>query len=797
MKRLRFIPIVCAALIPFSAVASAQPQNEPSAPSSAPTPPKLLESVAPVYPEARRASAESASVGLVLTIDETGHVSDAVVSESAGEEFDQAALDAARKTVFEPAMRDGKPVAARIPFRFEFKLEAPEPTPAPAPAPAAPKEQKPAPAPAAAAELEELDIAVEGERPPREPTKRTLEAEEIRKIPGTNGDALRSIGNMPGVARPPGMDGLLLVRGSSPRDSQIFIDGTNVPIVYHFGGLSSVVPSEILERIDFYPGNFGPQYGRATGGIVDVAIRSPRKDRLGGLLQVDTVDGRILAEGPLSDSTRFMLGGRRSWLDVWLGPALESGGVGVTTAPRYYDYQAMLEHDVSSDTSVRLFAFGSDDRMVLTLKSPDSADPALGGDALSHLAFWRVQGRVDTRPTNDVRWTTTLSVGNDQEQTELGDMMIHTDAFNLQARSDVRMKLSPEFTAVAGIDVQRDHYDVTINMPPVNFDDFDTSGPLFGRTMTRLHADDAVTRPAAYAMLEVSPFPALKLFPGVRADFNQDTGDWTADPRLGVRYDVHAGYPRTTLKGGVGLFHKPPEPYESVEPFGTPGVGSESATHYSLGFEQEFSRPLELSVEGFYKDLNDLVVAVPAADTTQNGFEYDNVGSGRTYGAEMLLRYKPVDRFFGWVAYTLSRSERQNGEDQPTYRYDFDQTHILTALGSYKLGRGWELGARFRYVTGRPYTPKLGGVMDYDAGVYSPIESPARNSRRLEAFHALDVRVEKTWKFQDWSLSGYVDVQNVYNQKNVEALSDNFNYSQTTPTYGLPILPIIGIRGEL
>jgi hypothetical protein len=251
------------------------------------------------------------------------------------------------------------------------------------------------------------------------------------------------------------------------------------------------------------------------------------------------------------------------------------------------------------------------------------------------------------------------------------------------------------------------------------------------------------------------------------------------------------------LKGGVGLFHKPPEPYESVEPFGTPGVRSESATHYSLGFEQEFSRPLELSVEGFYKDLNDLVVAVPAADSSQSGFFYDNVRSGRTYGAEILLRHKPIDRFFGWVAYTLSRSEREDGQGEAMYRYDFDQTHILTALGSYELGRGWELGARFRYVTGSPYTPKLGGVVDYDAGVYSPIESPARNSRRLAAFHALDVRVEKTWKFQDWSLSTYLDVQNVYNQRNVEALGDNFNYSQTTPTYGLPILPIIGVRGEL
>jgi len=114
-----------------------------------------------------------------------------------------------------------------------------------------------------------LDLEVQGEKPPREPTKRVLAAEEISRIPGTNGDALRAIGNMPGVARPPGGDGMLIVRGSSPNDTQVFVDGTNIPMVYHFGGLSSVIPSEMLEKLDFYPGNFGPQYGRAMGGVVD------------------------------------------------------------------------------------------------------------------------------------------------------------------------------------------------------------------------------------------------------------------------------------------------------------------------------------------------------------------------------------------------------------------------------------------------------------------------------------------------------------------------------------------------
>ncbi|HET9930084.1 MAG TPA: TonB-dependent receptor, partial [Polyangiaceae bacterium] len=215
------------------------------------------------------------------------------------------------------------------------------------------------------------------------------------------------------------------------------------------------------------------------------------------------------------------------------------------------------------------------------------------------------------------------------------------------------------------------------------------------------------------------------------------------------------------------------------------------------GIEHEFLPPLELSVEGFYKDLRNLVVSNPAADQSAAGQTYTNVGTGRSYGAEVLLRYKPTGRFFGWLAYTLSRAERKDGPADDKHLFEYDQTHILTAIASYKLGRGWQIGSRFRYVSGKPYTPNLGGVMDYDAGVYSPIASPNEYSKRLPSFHQLDVRVDKTWKFSHWSLAAYLDVQNVYAHKNIEGRADNYDYSKTTPIYGLPILPVVGLRGEL
>ncbi|HVZ31881.1 MAG TPA: TonB family protein [Polyangiaceae bacterium] len=752
----------------------------------------------PKYPEALRASGQSASVGLVLKLDASGNVSSAEVAESAGAEFDAAALDAAHSLRFEPARLGDRAVPAKIPFRFDFRVApaAAEPaanadTPGLTAAP-------PAIAPSTATEASStLQVAVEGDRPPREPTREVISGPEITKLPGTNGDALRSVQNLPGVARPPAFDGQLVIRGSSPRDSQVFVDGSNVPLIYHFGGLSSVVPSEVLERIDFYPGNFGPEYGRASGGVIDVGVRSPKSDAIGGLLQFDTVDGRLLIEGPITPSTRFLLAGRRSWVDAWLGPALEASGAQVSTAPVYYDYQAMIEHDVSPDTTLRLFAFGSDDRLKLLLTSPDASDPSNGGEQLLHTGFWRVQGRMDTRLSPQTRWRTTLAVGNDTEQFASGDINYRTGIYSLDLRSDLRTRVLDWLAVTVGVDVQTRNYDVSWRVPPIDIDTGQTSGPLFGRPPTELKANGNVFRPGAYAQLELTPLPGLTLLPGVRADYTHDIRGYSVDPRLGVRYDVKPGEYRTTLEGGVGIFHKPPEPYESVPPFGDPNVQSERAVHYSLGFEQVLARPVELSVQGFYKQLSHLIESTPSLGDSPSGIAYRNTGSGRTYGAELLLRYEPTGRFFGWVAYTLSRSERKAQAGEPFQLYSADQTHVLTALGSYQLGRGWQLGARFRYVTGSPYTPVLGGVMDYDAGAYAPLDSPAQSSARLPSFQQLDLRVDKTWQFASWKFSAYLDVQNVYNRKNTEDISYNYDYSQSKPLPGLPLLPVLGLRGEL
>ncbi|HEX6764359.1 MAG TPA: TonB family protein, partial [Polyangiaceae bacterium] len=144
------------------------------------------------------------------------------------------------------------------------------------------------------------EVTVRGKRPSREVTRRTVTRRELSRIPGTSGDALRAIQNLPGVARPPALSGMLVVRGNGDQSTPVFVDGMWISNVYHFGGISSVIPTELLDEINFYPGNFSVKYGRALAGVVEAHLRETRDDgRYHGLAQVDLIDARAMLEGPV------------------------------------------------------------------------------------------------------------------------------------------------------------------------------------------------------------------------------------------------------------------------------------------------------------------------------------------------------------------------------------------------------------------------------------------------------------------------------------------------------------------
>ena len=678
-----------------------------------------------------------------------------------------------------------------------------------------------------------IDVQVRGAKPPREVTKRTVTQREISRIPGTNGDALRSLQNLPGVARPPAILGLLIVRGSGPQDTQTFIDGTPVPLIYHFGGLSSVVPTEILEKIDFYPGNFSAQYGRVMGGIVDVGIRSPRDDgELHGLVQADLIDARFLVEKTFTIGKfplKLMAAGRRSYIDAWLGPVLSSAGGGVTQAPVYYDYQLVAETNPTPNSSLRASFFGSDDALEFLLSDPSPGEPGISGRLGFHTGFQRAQIKYENQYSANDSLSTVVAYGHDQLDFGLGPLFFNLDVDTITGRLEYSHRFSDAVRFNTGFDIYRAFYSVGFRLPLGPAPGQPPNQPFSTQQFRSLTQEGDLVYPAAYIELEVTPMKSLKLIPGLRVDYYSLNDSVDISPRIAGRFDVVPGFPRTTIKGGAGLFTQPPQFNEITAPLGDPSLVSNRATQYSLGVEQELTKQVEVSVEGYYKQLDGLVRTGLGASSDLRS--YANDGTGTVFGAETLLKYKPDDRFFGWLAYTLSRSTRVDGPGAEERLANFDQTHILTVLGSYKLGWGLEFGARFRLVSGSLTTPtvcnsssnqqrislqpgtagsppsisyvpvcdpnRINALLHAPSGAYTQIPFGTTASERLPMFHQLDLRLDKRWQFKSWALSGYLDVQNVYNNANTEGLQYNYNFTARQNVGGLPILPSLGLRGEM
>ena len=797
---------------------------------------------------------QAVTVSLFVAIDSSGAVSKAEVESPAGHGFDEAAVSAAMDLKFDPAKRDGVPVAARIRFTYTFtpppatlsgtvralasdrpiegaivtvrdamaserstvtgtdgswRIEKLPPgayhvTIAAAGMQAHEVDQtlKPAQeeraidrleattaapmqgAPDASNEVEQVEV--HGKRPPREVTEFTLDQSEINRIPGTSGDALHSLENLPGVARPPALSGLLIVRGSAPEDSQYFVDGTPIPIVYHFGGLFSVLPTEAIDRIDFFPGNFSTEYGRAMGGIVDVGLAEPKGDRVHALAEANLIDARVLVQGPVFDTGwKFLVAGRRSYVDTWLGPVLKATGADVSVAPVYYDYQAILERNLSNRSSIRFAFFGSDDRLAILLTNGTQGAPTLAGQLSDHTGFWRAQALYKLQMGDDTRFHAVVAFGEDSVQLSAGNIYFTLTDWPITGRAEISQKIDPRLTMNVGLDMYYAPYGLAARLPPAPTAGSPPSGPFSSQAPLQANSNSSLYEPAAYVEWEATPWRGARIVPGLRLDYAKATDAWDLDPRIVVRQDLTTA-PRTTIKAGIGLFSQPPQPQETNAVFGMSGLTSNRAYHYDLGIEREFTRQIDGSVEGFYKQLDHLVVQ-----------DLGNTGTGVIYGAEVLLRYKPDAHFFGWIAYTLSRSLRRDAPGAPLMLSEYDETHVLTILGSYKLGHGWEVGARFRLTSGYMDTPQQYGYYDENVGSYSALQAYPQYGSRLPLFDSLDLRVDKTWNFRWGKIAAYLDVLNVYNNANVDGISYNYNSTMTSYLGDLPILPSLGLRVEM
>ncbi len=639
-------------------------------------------------------------------------------------------------------------------------------------------------------------------------TARTLSREEIATLPGSQGDPLRALQNLPGVARTPGGLGLLVLRGANPNQSGVFVGEHPVPRAFHVLSLASVVPADIIERLDYVPGNFDSRYGNATGGVVVIEPRRGRRDGLHGFGEVDLAAASAMVEGRLGKrGGSFMVAGQRGYIDGVLKAAQKLLGSDDLLLPRYFDYQAMMDHPLPGGGTISARVIGSGDRVGL-----DGVDPN-DGQRKRVFDFRSDWHRVDVVVRKRVGpWRFMVSPAF---RYEVGRRSV-SEARSLQLRRDYVVSLRAEgvrtlterFDMVFGTDALVDTFRARSEQP--------VDGQDYTTPVTTTTGNGVETSIGAYATGRLQLGPLL-ITPGVRASGYVVDGatQFSVDPRINARVELgerwslrlavgsysqmrvvrYAGEARlvpTGIRLGSGYLIVPAffsnfEPLVVFEPL-SDTLRVLRAVQASAGVAHEFLQGFTAELTGFVRYQNNGIPPVVLEQSLRTSHS-------RVYGLELLLRRPLTRRLYGWLAYTLMRTDLiQSGLGMPTAKYtgDFDQRHNLAVIMSVKLPRGWQLGGRFRIVSGLPFTPVVGGV-EYAGGAFLPLYG-SYNSSRFPPFHQLDLRVDKRWIRKRASITAFLDVQNVYNRQNIEVYLYNYDFRQITGAVGLPIFPSIGVR---
>lgn len=644
------------------------------------------------------------------------------------------------------------------------------------------------------------ETVVEGEREVLEVTRRTLQRQQLTSVPGTFGDPIRVIQTLPGIQRAPFGLGVLLVRGSNPDDTGIYVDGHEVPSLFHFLGGPSIFNAEMLESIDLYPGGFPGRFGRKHGGVVALELRPTKSDGIHGSAKVDFLDSGGYLRAPITKDLSIAFAGRRSYVDAFLGFVLPDPGPGSQriVTPVYYDYAARLDYNLKEHGRLSLFTIGSGDSLHVL---DQEADSNTSTDLSTAVRFFRLIGTYARPLGGDLKLTLSPAYGRDTltfsgAQAEAAGPFTSVGIVNntLSYRMRVHGRASKLLTLDTGIDVlsRVTRYEALV---PVDDNLIEDNGVDIPPSL--VFRGTALLGAGAYLDLGIDATQRLKLIPSLRLDSYLIEGQdrYTIDPRFVARY----GYTKTvTLKGYVGEFSQPPQPEAVDTRFGNPNVGPEKSTQFGLGLEWKPNRLWFLDSEIYYVRRRDLVVFTNALveneDGTFSNVNFLNEGRRDSYGLEIIIKREISERAFGWLSYTFSRARQRNHPTQDFAPTGFDQPHVLNAVASYKPGRGFELGARFQLASGRPDTPVIGATYDADTGNYDPVRGPFR-STRVPTYRSIDIRVEKVWLYNTWSLGLYLDVINVANFENVEAIEYDYRYRESAPVTSFPILPTLGLRG--
>lgn len=633
-----------------------------------------------------------------------------------------------------------------------------------------------------------FETTVKGKAIKRDDQAQSLTQEEFLTMPGSfGGDPVRAAQNLPGVARS-GSTAQVIIQGASAQDTKYTINGHQVPLIFHFGGLSSVIIPEAVGRVDLLPSGYGPEYSRAIGGVVGLTTKTPTTEHAKGMVYIDLFNTGALIEGTIDDKSQFLLAGRYSYIgQVLKAVAKKNDNFQLTAAPTYYDVTSIYEREINAKNKFKITFVGSRDELKLVLNKSAGNDPALRGNFYNRTTFFRIIPQLTTDFANKAKMDHSIAFGKDLILFDIAGQYLDVNSSVITQRSEFSQELSGKYKYYIGLDNQFSWQKVSINLPSF-YSVGGVPNPFSVGDKKKYGLTSSDSLLGAYFRQEIKPSEVSPwtFLPNFRLDHFSDTSETYLQPRFQLRFKVDESL---LLRGAWGQYYQPPLPQEKTKYYGNPDLKSPESIHYTLGWTKDFrqgsNQGFELTNNYFYKDLKSIVVP----DLLTN---YSNNGTGKIFGSEVQAKYK-WNEWSAQLVYTYLDSQRTI-PGFGTRPSQFDQTHNLNLIGALNQER-WSYSARFRLVSGNPYTPVTGGIFDSDNDVFIPTRGDIY-SKRFSAFNQLDIRIERKYIYDTWILTAYLDVQNIMNAKNPSSIQYSYNYAQSENVNGLPILPTFGIKGE-
>jgi outer membrane receptor for ferrienterochelin and colicin len=641
-------------------------------------------------------------------------------------------------------------------------------------------------------------------RPKETPlSTQSLSAVEIATYPGGNNDVVQVAQSLPGVS--PSVGGFrndLIIRGGAPNETVYYLDGVEVPNINHFatqgsaGGPVGLLNVSFINDVTLSTSAFGSQYDNPLSGVLQFKQRDGNKERFNTNIRVSATDAAFTFEGPLfknkkkKSNTSFLLSVRRSYLQALFKL------IGLPIRPDYWDYQYKLSHQIDKYNNLYFIGLGSVDDF--TVEAPEDYDeeaqavleqaPFIKQKTNSIGVTWRKRfkdgsGYMESTLSNNRLENIFTNYLDPENETGI---IFRNDA--IESETKLRHQLTKflnDWKITAGFNLQHSFYtNNTTNNADAIFYTSEINFMKYGffTNATRSFFDEKFDISVGFRMDDDS----FTTSSGLVSNFSPRLSlsyefleDWRISATTG-RYFKIAPYTILGFRDSNGILSNKDSDYTQSE-------------HYVIGLQHYLNPAASVSLEGFYKKYSNYPVSVldqislanKGADFEVLGNEdVETIGNGRSYGLEFQYQQKLLNNFYSIFSYTYFFSEFTGFETDIYTPSVWDSRHLISFVGGYKLKKNWEISSRYRFAGQTPYVPTN---LDATLASYPEIilDYTRLGEEKLATFSQLDIRVDKKWNYNKYSLNIFFEVQNVLGQSiprpNEYGLSRDINGNLNNP----------------